>query len=369
MHTSRRAARGSAAAAAPACWALLAMLLASQALAVVAQRNNNTNMNNFDNFGNPAGMMANNGNNDNNNFGWGGLPASFINDPNWAMFQMNPFQGPARTGNPARDSAAEQARLQQVQAALHGDPAMAAVVAPSLLLASSILLTVSPSLATASTGVGIASALIGNIAAWTRWINQAGIFFLELGDNRRRNLLATDGDGTDSEGADDADTQLARSQLLEQMRSATSQMRDWGSRVGTLRKGLQTGERALAWGQFRHVRWAELPWVAGLAAVGNGGGEGGGGPFQQYLADQRSALKTARDALTAVQNTQLGHALGLTGVGLPSLNSNQWLTQLRSAAQTAAQSVGAGVGVGGGGAAGTNFMQRMAEMMGKAFQG
>ncbi|PNW78370.1 hypothetical protein CHLRE_09g399950v5 [Chlamydomonas reinhardtii] len=349
----RSAGRGHAATSAAPAWALLAMLLTSQALVLVAhanQNNNNNNqnnnnndnrnnnnyanMNNFDHFGKPDNMVANygNNNNNNNNNNWGGLPSHFSNDTTWAMYQLNPFQGPAHTGNPARDDAAEQAKLQAVQAALKGDPSVAAVVAPSLLLSSAILLTVSPSLATASTGVGIASALIGNIAAWTLWMNDAAIFFTTLGDNRRRNLLATDGtDGLDSGGANDTETQLFRSQLLDQMRSATTQMRDWGGRVGTLRKSLQQG------------------------------------PFQQYLSDQRGALKTARDAITAVQNTNLGKALGLQGVGLQGFNGNQWLTQLRDAAQSAG--VGTGGALGGGGAAGANFMQRMAEMMGKAFQG
>lgn len=49
---------------------------------------------------------------------------------------------------------------------LQGNPSVAGIVAPSLLLTSSILLTVSPSLATASTSIGIAGALITNAVSW-----------------------------------------------------------------------------------------------------------------------------------------------------------------------------------------------------------
>ncbi|EFJ43776.1 hypothetical protein VOLCADRAFT_96137 [Volvox carteri f. nagariensis] len=172
-----------------------------------------------------------------------------------------------------RSSAEKEKKIKELQAALKGDAAIAAIVGPSLLLASSILITVSTSLSTASTSVGIAGALAGNLVGWSKWINNAEVFFLKLrSGGKHRSLLEVAGNNTDADGPEAG---RYRAQLLDQLRSANDVMSAWGHQLQRARNTVQDAS------------------------------------FLDFLRSQQSALETARKALGAVQAHPLGAALDL----------------------------------------------------------
>ncbi|KAG2484285.1 hypothetical protein HYH03_016929 [Edaphochlamys debaryana] len=172
------------------------------------------------------------------------------------------------SSGPGRKSQAEkEAQLKELQDALQGDPSVAAVVGPALLLASSISLTVAPSLATASTSIGIASAIIGNIVQWTEILNNLNIFLNSFLGHHHHHRSLLEANGTD--------VNYYRAQVYKQMQQATSDLKAWG-------------------GQLQKVR----------AAMGSG-------PFQSFLNSQIAALQTARKSIAAVGQHPVGRALGL----------------------------------------------------------
>ncbi|KXZ45610.1 hypothetical protein GPECTOR_52g13 [Gonium pectorale] len=176
-------------------------------------------------------------------------------------------------------------QLRKLQEALKGEPAIAGVVGSSLLLASSILYTVSPSLATASGGVAAVGALVGNLVAWAKWLHQAEIFFADIKTKGGRRLL--EADATD----DSPLIGMYRQQMLGQLQTANKALKTWGDQMRAMQGAVQSG------------------------------------PFTAYLRQNAQALAVAQRALKAVGSSPLGSALrlqapaeGATGLGASLMN-------------------------------------------------
>ncbi|KXZ45611.1 hypothetical protein GPECTOR_52g14 [Gonium pectorale] len=196
----------------------------------------------------------------------------------------------------------KEVQLRQLQDALKGDPAIAAVVAPSLLLASSILFTVSPSLSTASGAIGAAGALIGNIVSWTKWLNQAEVFFVDLRTAGGRRLLAAN--------STDPGTLLFRQQMYTNLQTANRAMQTWGAQLQKMQKNV------------------------------------GSGAFRSYLQQQAEALQQARRAVSVVASSPLGSALDLRSALPENFGAN--LGNLANLGSNIGKGVGGGIGGAGG---------------------